>query len=95
MLRATAGYICTHNFFGGAYVDFYLIYALNLFSENILSFSVLVALGGAGALSGSFCSGYVHAVSVMGEHWLARPCSLARSPSAHHWLSGRYPWFSR
>ncbi len=58
ILRATAGYICTHHFFGGAYAALYLIYALKLFSENILAFSVLVALGGIGALAGSFCSGY-------------------------------------
>lgn len=58
LLRATAAYICTHNFFGGAYAALYLVYALKLFGTNPLAFSVLVALGGVGALGGSFCASY-------------------------------------
>ena len=57
-LRATAAYICTHNFFGGAYAALYIIYTLKLFGGSPFAFSVLVALGGIGALGGSFCAGY-------------------------------------
>ncbi|MEO7019435.1 MAG: MFS transporter [Ktedonobacteraceae bacterium] len=58
LLRATAAYICTHNFFGGAYAALYLIYTFQLFGASPVAFSVLVALGGIGALGGSFCAGY-------------------------------------
>lgn len=58
LLRATAGYICTHNFFGGAYAALYLIYAFQLFGANPVAYSILVALGGIGALGGSLCAGY-------------------------------------
>lgn len=58
ILRALAGYICTHNFFGGAYAALYLFYAFQLFGANPLAYSVLVALGGVGALAGSFCASY-------------------------------------
>lgn len=58
MLRAMAAYICTHNFFGGAYAALYLVYAFQLFGTSPLAFSILVALGGVGALGGSFCAGY-------------------------------------
>lgn len=58
LLRATAGYICTHNFFGGAYAALYLVYAFKLFGANPFAYSVLVALGGVGALGGSFGASY-------------------------------------
>jgi MFS family permease len=58
LLRATAAYICTRNFFGGAYAALYLLYALKLFGASPFAFSLLVALGGVGALGGSFCASY-------------------------------------
>ncbi len=57
-LRAMAGYICTHNFFGGAYAALYLVYVFKLFGASPFAFSILVALGGVGALVGSLGAGY-------------------------------------
>lgn len=58
ILRALAGYICTHTFFGGAYAALYLVYTFQLFGANPFAYSVLVALGGIGALVGSFGASY-------------------------------------
>lgn len=58
LLRATAGYTCTCNFFGGTYAALYLVYTFQLFGANPVAYSVLVALGGVGALAGSLGAGY-------------------------------------
>ena len=56
-LRALAAYICTHNFFGGAYAALYLLFTVQLFGQSPYAYSFLVAFGGLGALIGSFCAG--------------------------------------
>ena len=58
ILRALAAYICTHNFFGGAYAALYLLYTFQHFGPNPLFYSLFVAAGGLGALGGSFCAGF-------------------------------------
>ncbi len=57
LLRALSAYICTRNFFGGAFVALYLLYTFKLFWMNPFAYSMLVALGGIGALGGSFGAG--------------------------------------
>jgi predicted MFS family arabinose efflux permease len=56
VLRPMAAYICTHMFFGGAYAALYLLYTVQLFGATPFAYSALVALGGIGALIGSFCA---------------------------------------
>lgn len=57
ILRALAAYICTQNFFGGAFAALYLLYTVQLFGQSPFAYSILVAFGGLGALAGSFCAG--------------------------------------
>jgi MFS family permease len=54
LLRALAAYICTRNFFGGSFAALYLLYTFQRFGPNPLVYSLLVAIGGLGALGGSF-----------------------------------------
>lgn len=57
LLRALAAYICTHNFFGGAFAALYLLYFVQLFGQRPFAYGILVAFGGLGALVGSFFAG--------------------------------------
>lgn len=56
ILRSLAAYISTQMFFGGAFAALYLLYTMQLFGASPLAYSILVALGGIGALGGSFCA---------------------------------------
>jgi len=58
LLRAMAAYICTRDFSGGAFAALYLLYTVQLFGASPLAFGILVALGGLGALGGSFCASW-------------------------------------
>lgn len=58
ILRALAAYICTQNFFGGAFAALYLLYTVQLFGASPFAYGILVALGGVGALAGSFCANW-------------------------------------
>lgn len=56
ILRALAAYTCTFNLFGGVFAALYLLYTIQLFGRNAFAYGILVALGGVGALTGSFCA---------------------------------------
>jgi predicted MFS family arabinose efflux permease len=58
LLRTLAAFICTQNFFGGAFAVLYLIYTLQRFEANTLVCGLLVACGGVSALVGSFCANW-------------------------------------